>query len=76
MTAQELENAKLRHALKDVTMERGILKRAIRIFSETDRKKRSFITAHRHLFLIENMCKLPGMSASSYYDGIMRPVSA
>jgi hypothetical protein len=76
MTAQELENAKLRHVLKDVTMERDIRKKGDSHLLRDRSKKRSFITAYRHLFPIENMCKLPGMSASSYYDGITRPVSA
>jgi len=38
MTAHEAELARLERELKDVTMERDILKKAITIFSSSDRK--------------------------------------
>jgi transposase len=38
MTTQEAELAKLKKELRDVKMERDILKKAITIFSSSDRK--------------------------------------
>ena len=38
MTRQEAELAKLKKELRDVKMERDILKKAITIFSSSDRK--------------------------------------
>jgi transposase len=71
MTAQELENAKLHHELKDVTMERAILKTAIRISSETNRKKSRLQRPTVTYFRLRG-CEVLGMSASSYYDSITR----
>jgi len=41
LTKQELEVRQLRKKLKDVTMERDILKKVVRIFSVNDRKNTS-----------------------------------
>ncbi len=67
LSEEQKELAKLRKELREVTMERDILKKAVGIFFQERQVRYEFITTHRGEYPVEKLCMCMRVSKSSYY---------
>ena len=72
---EQEEIRKLKRENERLRMERDVLKKAIAIFSETQKMKFQFIRDHREHFPVRLMYRVLGASPSGFYDWLRRPES-
>ncbi|WP_371113311.1 IS3 family transposase, partial [Nitrosomonas sp. Nm33] len=75
LTAEEKEIRQLRAQIRQLKLERQILKEAAVFFGERNEVKYSFITQRKKTYPVGLMCQLMGVSRSAYYNHVRRAVN-
>ena len=74
VTAEQMENSRLRAELARVTMERDILGKATAYFSKVAEMKYAFIQRNKLVWPISVQCRVLLVSVSGYYEHLARRV--
>ncbi|MFZ0393548.1 MAG: IS3 family transposase [Silvibacterium sp.] len=74
VTAEQMENSRLRAELARVTMERDILGKSHGVFCEVPEMKYAFIHRHKRVWPISVQCRVLLVSVSGYHEHLARRV--